>query len=56
MASGPGMTARPGDQQYSGGFSGALLGAAVTAVLGGFLLGTNSRVIPVAVLYVRFDQ
>jgi hypothetical protein len=36
IAAGLGMTARLGDQQNSGGFSGALLGATVIAALGGF--------------------
>ncbi|MDQ6789828.1 MAG: hypothetical protein M3075_04075 [Candidatus Dormibacteraeota bacterium] len=55
MASGPGMTARVSDQQDSGGFSGALLGGAVTAALGGFRFGDDRGVISEAVLYLRID-
>ena len=55
MASGPGMTARPGDQQNSGGVSGALLGTEVTAALGGFRFGDDRGVISVAVLHLRID-
>jgi hypothetical protein len=56
MASGPGMTARLGDQQDSGGVSGALLGAAVTAALGGFRFGDDIGVISVAVCHLRIDR
>ena len=50
MASGPGMTARLGDQQNSGGVSRALLGAEVTAALGGFRIRDDGGVISMAVL------
>ncbi len=56
MASGPGMTASLGDQQNSGGVSGALLGAAVALAVGGFLFGERRGVISLAVLYLRIDR
>jgi hypothetical protein len=55
MASGPGITARLGDQQDSGGVSRALLGAEVTAALAGFRIGDDRGVISMAVLYPGVD-
>jgi hypothetical protein len=55
MVSGPGMTARFGDQQNSGGVSRALLRAEVTAALAGFRSRDDRGVISMAVLYRGVD-
>jgi sugar porter (SP) family MFS transporter len=55
MASGAGNTIPIGGQPSSGGFSGALLVAAVIAALGGFLFGYDTGVISAALLYLKVD-
>jgi hypothetical protein len=50
------MTAVLSDQQNSGGVSGALLGAEMTAALGGFRFGDDRAVTSVAVLHLRVDR